>query len=65
MGGVGVAGLIEIKAISASQQSWSWGLAELGNNFLLVLKDISFDESIYLKCELEKVSVIIRNAVLV
>ena len=29
-----VAGLTEIKANSASQQSWSWswGLAELGNN---------------------------------
>ena len=34
MGG-GVAGLTEIKANSASQQSWSWswGLAELGNKF--------------------------------
>ena len=31
-----VAGLIEIKANSASQQSWSWGLAELGNNELEV-----------------------------
>ena len=28
--GVEVAGLIEIEANSASQQSWSWGLAELG-----------------------------------
>ena len=26
-----IAGLTEIKANSASQQSWSWGLAELGN----------------------------------
>ena len=26
-----MAGLTEIKANSASQQSWSWGLAELGN----------------------------------
>ena len=30
--GGGGAGLTEIKANSASQQSWSWGLAELGNN---------------------------------
>ena len=30
--GVGVAGLIEIKANSASQQSWSWGLAEPGKS---------------------------------
>ena len=29
--GGGLAGLTEIKANSASQQSWSWGLAELGN----------------------------------
>ena len=29
--GGGVARLTEIKANSASQQSWSWGLAELGN----------------------------------
>ena len=29
--GGGGAGLTEIKANSASQQSWSWGLAELGN----------------------------------
>ena len=27
-----MAGLIEIKANSASLQSWSWGLAELGKN---------------------------------
>ena len=31
--GGGVAGLTEIKANSASQQSWSWGLAELGDIF--------------------------------
>ena len=29
-----LAGLTEIKANSASQQSWSWGSAELGKNVL-------------------------------
>ena len=30
------AGLTEIKANSTSQQSWSWGLAELGNKVYFV-----------------------------
>ena len=44
--GGGVAGLTEIKANSASQQSWSWGLAELGkiNNVGLInLKFVAVD----------------------
>ena len=31
------AGLTEIKANSASQESWSWGKAELGNIIQLVI----------------------------
>ena len=31
-----MAGLTEIKAYSARQQSWNWGLAELGNIFIVL-----------------------------
>ena len=37
-GGGWVAGLNKIKANSVSQQSWSWGLSELGNNILNLMK---------------------------
>ena len=36
----GVAGLTDIKANSASQQSWSWGLAEFGEKAILIELDL-------------------------
>ena len=51
--GVGgwVAGLTEIKANSASQQSWSWswGLAELGNILLSLLLQTLSIQILYLQ----------------
>ena len=48
---VGVAGLVEIKANSASQQSLSWGLAELGN----MKTDSLLKERVQLKREIKQV----------
>ena len=46
VGGGGLAGFTEIKANSASQQSWSWGLAELGNMMIKKKSELMISNSI-------------------